>query len=582
LKAGGVSAWSTSCTALRKQLISSGLGKEYEINLQSDMTIKASNYTDVLSKGDVVFFYCPGCVNIDGKPYIHVVLYNGMDSNGYMKAYSHNAANSGKSKYQYSSKCYSCGTKISKAYVYHFNNGYDPQGCIDEVTGGAGTIRIAGWAFDKDSSNPIDVKVYVGGDSNSGSACYTITANQTRDDVAKVYSVSSNHGFSKEISIDKTGTLEVYIYAINASGTGGKDVFLGKKTVTVSKPFSVNFESNKYELSANQQRTIQFTFKGDGISSLAYGSSNSDVCDASWGNVDWSSGIANMTINAKSAGKSSITVVLQDYNNNALYQKSFDVVVSVEKGNISFDKDKVTLNLSDNKSDIANLTWDFKSGVQVNPDYDPEVISVSYEEIMTNSAKIKYEALKEGSTVLKFTIVDGAGNEMGTAKLTIVVDGDKETVSEGDDTKTQINEEKIDDIDIDKNTESEELEGSISTEVENNEQISEVDEIIVEINTDEENDGDINSVEISNDEQELQNNNQDIEDTYEEQKQQQTQLDSNNQSTQTIGSDKNTNKNNSKKFKGYLKQLYDYANEIGMTDDAKNWIQGKINQYKWW
>ena len=119
LKAGGISAWSRSCTALRTQLKSLRKGTLYKIPLEADRSIKASKYVGKLAAGDVVFYYCPGCT--DGRPYIHAVLSNGMDANGYMKAYSHNSANSGTSKYRYSSRCYSCGTKISHAYVYHFH-----------------------------------------------------------------------------------------------------------------------------------------------------------------------------------------------------------------------------------------------------------------------------------------------------------------------------------------------------------------------------------------------------------------------------------------------------------------------------
>lgn len=131
IKAGGLSSWSTSGTALHNQLVKSGVGKEYTIKLNSDKSISMSSYSGKISPGDPVFFYCDNCVNIDKRPYIHTVLCNGADSNGYMKAYSHNNANNGTKKYKYSSTCYQCHAVLTKAVVYHITDvayaGSDPN-----------------------------------------------------------------------------------------------------------------------------------------------------------------------------------------------------------------------------------------------------------------------------------------------------------------------------------------------------------------------------------------------------------------------------------------------------------------------
>lgn len=124
INAGGISkskAWSKGCTTLHGQLMASGLGCEYEITLKSDKSIKASDYEGKLEPGDIILFYCPGCVYIDGCPYIHAVLYAGMDSEGYARCYSHNNANNASKRYYYSKRCYSCKTELKKAYVFHFN-----------------------------------------------------------------------------------------------------------------------------------------------------------------------------------------------------------------------------------------------------------------------------------------------------------------------------------------------------------------------------------------------------------------------------------------------------------------------------
>lgn len=134
LSAGGCSAWSRSSSALRNQLINSGLGTEYELILNSDKSITASNYSGKLTAGDVIFYYCPGA-KCSARPYVHTVLCNGADANGYVKVYAHNKANSGSKKYYYSKTCPNCGTGIYKAYVYHFKTNETPANIGTNVYG---------------------------------------------------------------------------------------------------------------------------------------------------------------------------------------------------------------------------------------------------------------------------------------------------------------------------------------------------------------------------------------------------------------------------------------------------------------
>ena len=120
-------------------------------------------------------------------------------------------------------------------------SGYDPQGCLDSVTGGTGTVTVRGWAFDRDAlSKSCTIHVYIGGPSGSSNAeGYVITANRSRPDVNKAYpGVGDNHGFDDVITTKKHGTQDVYVYAINISGTSGNNVLLGKKTVNISNPAS--------------------------------------------------------------------------------------------------------------------------------------------------------------------------------------------------------------------------------------------------------------------------------------------------------------------------------------------------------
>lgn len=111
----------------------------------------------------------------------------------------------------------------------------NPQGSVDSIVGNAGTITVSGWVFDKDdTSAAIEVHVYIGGPAGSGAEAHIIKADKLREDVNAAYpSAGDYHGFSETISTDKTGNLDVYIYAINI-GSGSTNPELGHKTVSIT------------------------------------------------------------------------------------------------------------------------------------------------------------------------------------------------------------------------------------------------------------------------------------------------------------------------------------------------------------
>ena len=128
IKAGGITAaWSKGCTTLIGQLRNAGLGVDYSVPVRNQ-TVYSSDCS-IIERGDLIFFYCPH--ERDGKPYIHVVLFNGFDSSGRIKAYSHNGANSGQNTYYYSKYCPYCDDNgdyypVETAYVFHFDTGDIP------------------------------------------------------------------------------------------------------------------------------------------------------------------------------------------------------------------------------------------------------------------------------------------------------------------------------------------------------------------------------------------------------------------------------------------------------------------------
>ena len=100
-----------------------------------------------------------------------------------------------------------------------------PIGSLDVVSAGPGSVTVAGWAIDPDTTAPIPVHVYVGG---AGTA---LTADQGRPDVSAVFPpYGEAHGYSAVLGAP-AGPVTACAYAINV-GAGG-NALLGCRTVTV-------------------------------------------------------------------------------------------------------------------------------------------------------------------------------------------------------------------------------------------------------------------------------------------------------------------------------------------------------------
>jgi GH25 family lysozyme M1 (1,4-beta-N-acetylmuramidase) len=103
-----------------------------------------------------------------------------------------------------------------------------PFGNFEKVSPGVGQSRVQGWVLDPDTTEPVDVHVYV--DGNWGGSG---RANVARPDVGAAYpSMGASHGFSFDVPV-ASGTHEVCVYAINV-GAGGSNPKLGCRTVTNS------------------------------------------------------------------------------------------------------------------------------------------------------------------------------------------------------------------------------------------------------------------------------------------------------------------------------------------------------------
>jgi GH25 family lysozyme M1 (1,4-beta-N-acetylmuramidase) len=104
-----------------------------------------------------------------------------------------------------------------------------PRGNLDAAAGGRGSVSVAGWAFDPDAPQPLDVHVYV-----DGRARRAVTADQSRPDVAAAYTgAGPAHGFSVEVPEVDGGRHQVCVWALNI-GPGANTV-VGCATVDVAR-----------------------------------------------------------------------------------------------------------------------------------------------------------------------------------------------------------------------------------------------------------------------------------------------------------------------------------------------------------
>lgn len=108
-----------------------------------------------------------------------------------------------------------------------------PFGSFDFVAYGAGGLRVAGWAIDPDTSEPIDVHIYVNG------AGFAIgEANVERLDVATAYpAYGANHGFDALVPYSGTGALSVCAYGINTGGAHSNSQLSCKTFQRMNTPF---------------------------------------------------------------------------------------------------------------------------------------------------------------------------------------------------------------------------------------------------------------------------------------------------------------------------------------------------------
>jgi len=88
------------------------------------------------------------------------------------------------------------------------------MGSIDAVAATSSSISLAGWALDPDTTDPIQVHVYL-----DGAAVLGTVANTLRTDVGAAFGKGNNHGYTATFPAT-SGTHTVCVYAIDSNNVG--------------------------------------------------------------------------------------------------------------------------------------------------------------------------------------------------------------------------------------------------------------------------------------------------------------------------------------------------------------------------
>lgn len=404
LKSGGVNAYSISASALHKQLMASGLGHEYEIDLQSDQSIYLADHPEI-QPGDVVFYYCPGCVNIDGKPYIHVVLCNGIDAEGYLKAYSHNNANNGSMRYRYGSRCYACGTAIKKAYIYHFEAkaNQKPIGCVDTlVANGNGTFTISGWAVDADRiDQKIAIEIYFDDHEPVANRADMVIYNGTsRPDVMAAGYGSEYCGFEETLSVTQRGRHVMKIYAVD---DGGERILLKSDSVDIRNDLKCMLSPSDLTLSVGEEADVRFSYTGGDVASIKAGT-NSDIVS-----FKYDAGI--FRVSANNPGNAKLIVIFYDASGNEIQRESVSISVEENKDlTLEYGKDEIVI--TEGESDVVNFSFkgDGIAGLTVTGEDGNDVCKASISDVkwyVGNACpgKLSVTGLKAGKESVQINMI---------------------------------------------------------------------------------------------------------------------------------------------------------------------------------
>ncbi len=103
-----------------------------------------------------------------------------------------------------------------------------PYGVVSSVTAGFGSVQVAGWAADPDSTNSVQTHVYI-----DGVGAANVTADIATASLAtRMGAGNTLHGFAATVKNVAPGPHDVCVFAINVAGSGN-NTLLECRTVTV-------------------------------------------------------------------------------------------------------------------------------------------------------------------------------------------------------------------------------------------------------------------------------------------------------------------------------------------------------------
>lgn len=331
LKAGGLSSWSASSTALFNQLKKEVVNGSKIATIQylntSGNSINPASNSGKASKGDPIFWYCSNC-----GYYMHTAIIS--DTSGsYYRKYQHNEARNNEPIYV--NNCYDCGRRYSSVIVVHFG----------------GATASAQLTVKEYFSCNVQINTTAGKSVN----LYNNIGDTTRADVFG----NGQTAYSTRGAKVSDGSTWYQIQAINQKGAT-ITVWLnaGSPGVTVinrSTPPSMSFSTSSVTLDPRGSQTISVSFTGDEVYYLNWATSNSDVCTASWGETNWDRGTSSLTVKAGVPGTATMTVNLVDKNDRKFYSKSFAVTVRGYDISLSVSPSSVSLDLESSPSKEVTL-----------------------------------------------------------------------------------------------------------------------------------------------------------------------------------------------------------------------------------
>ena len=172
-----------------------------------------------------------------------------------------------------------------------------PNGYVDNLSGGNGTIYVRGWAYDPDEpSKSINIHVYIGGPAgSSGAECKDLGAtNAYRPDVSA--GGNNYHGFEATITTSKTGSQAVYIYALDSQYNDNPCIGSGTVTISYDNTKPSGSISSTNGVSASQTATLSLS---DNVNLAGYWwGTNSSYSNNTYTTVSGTSKSVTKTISA--------------------------------------------------------------------------------------------------------------------------------------------------------------------------------------------------------------------------------------------------------------------------------------------